>query len=73
MSLLAWLILHPAGPILVAPCLTFDALDVGQLAGKSVAVKFFVLSSGKLVLNEPPTCTVKISSRLEMSGRPVRP
>ena len=71
--MLAWLILHPAGPILVAPRLIFYGFDVGQLAGKSVTVKFFALSSGKLVLNEPPTCTVKISSRLEMSGRPVRP
>ena len=71
--MLAWLILHPAGPILVASCLIFDGLDVGQLAGESMTVKFFGLSSGKLVLSEPPTCTVKISSRLEMSGRPVRP
>ena len=73
MSLLAWLTLRPSGPILVAPCLLCDGLDVGQLAGESMTVKFFGLSSGKLVLSEPPTCTVKISSRLEMSGRPVRP
>jgi len=71
--LLAWLILHPAGPILVAPCLILYGLDVGQLAGESVTVKFFALSSGKLVLNELLTRTVEISSRLEMSGWPVRP
>ena len=70
--MLAWLTLHPAGPILVAPCLIFDGLDVGQLAGESVTVEFFGVSSGKLVLREPPTRTVKISSRLEMSGEPVR-
>ena len=73
MSLPAWLALRPAGPILAVPVLIFDGLDVGQLAGESITVKFFALSSGKLVLSEPPTCTVKISSRLEMSGRPVRP
>ena len=71
--MLAWLTEHPAGPILAVPVLIFDGLDVGQLAGESMTVKFFALSSGKLVLSEPPTCTVKISSRLEMSGRPVRP
>ena len=69
----AWLALRPAGPILAVPVLIFDGLDVGQLAGESITVKFFAISSGKLVLSEPPTCTVKISSRLEMSGRPVRP
>ena len=69
----AWLNLRPAGPILAVPVLIFDGLDVGQLAGESITVKFFAISSGKLVLSEPPTCTVKISSRLEMSGRPVRP
>ena len=72
MSLLAWLTLRPAGPILAAPGLIFDGLDVGKLAGESVTVKFFALSSGKLVLNEPPTRTVEISSRLDMSGEPVR-
>ena len=71
--MLAWLALRPAGPILAVPVLIFYGLDVGQLAGESMTVKFFALSSGKLVLSEPPTCTVKISSRLEMSGRPVRP
>ena len=71
--MLAWLALRPAGPILAAPVLIFDGLDVGQLAGESMTVKFFALSSGKIVLSEPPTRTVKISSRLEMSGRPVRP
>ena len=70
--MLAWLTLRPAGPILAAPGLIFDGLDVGQLAGESVTVKFFALSSAKLVLREPPTRTVKISSRLEMSGEPVR-
>ena len=73
MSLLAWLTLRPAGPILAAPGLIFDGVDVGQLAGESVTVEFFAFSSAKLALSEPPTCTVKISSRLEMSGRPVRP
>ena len=68
----AWLALRPAGPILAVPVLIFDGLDVGQLAGESITVKFFAISSGKLVLSEPPTCTVKISSRLEMSGEPVR-
>ena len=71
--MLAWLTLRPAGPILAAPGLTFDGLDIGQLAGESVTVKFFALSSGKLVLNELLTRTVEISSRLEMSGWPVRP
>ena len=71
--MLAWLTLRPAGPILAVPVLIVDGLDNGQLAGESMIVKFFGLSSGKLVLSEPPTCTVKISSRLEMSGRPVRP
>ena len=70
--MLAWLTLRPAGPILAAPGLFFDGLDIGQLAGESVTVKFFTLSSGKLVLNEPPTRTVEISSRLEMSGEPSR-
>ena len=70
--MLAWLALRPAGPILAVPVLIFDGLDVGQLAGESMTVKFFALSSGKLVLREPPTRTVKISSRLEMSGEPVR-
>ena len=72
MSLLAWLALRPAGPILAAPGLIFDGLDVGQLAGESVTVNFFHLSSGKFALNEPPTRTVEISSRLDMSGEPVR-
>ena len=70
--MLAWLTLRPAGPILAAPGLIFDGLDVGQLAGESVTVKLFVLSSGKFALNEPPTRTVEISSRLDMSGEPVR-
>ena len=70
--MLAWLTLRPAGPILAAPGLIFDGVDVGQLAGESVTVKFYALSSGKLVLNEPPTRTVEISSRLDMSGEPVR-
>lgn len=70
--MLAWLTLRPAGPILAAPGLTFYGLDVGQLAGESVTVKFFALSSGKLALNEPPTRTVEISSRLDVSGEPVR-
>ena len=69
MSLLAWLTLRPAGPILAVPVLIFDGLDVGQLAGESVTVEFFGVSSGKLVLREPPTRMVKISSRLEMSGQ----
>ena len=38
--MLAWLTLRPAGPILAAPGLTFDGLDIGQLAGESVTVKF---------------------------------
>ena len=71
--MLAWLALRPAGPILAVPVLISDGIDVGQLAGESMTVNFFDLSSAKLVLSEPPTCTVKISSRLEMSGRPVRP
>ena len=70
--MLAWLTLRPAGPILAAPGLIFDGLDIRQLAGESVTVKFYALSSGKLVLNEPPTRTVEISSRLEMSGEPSR-
>ena len=70
--MLAWLTLRPAGPILAVPVLIFYGLDVGQLAGESVTVKFYALSSGKLVLNEPPTRTVEISSRLEMSGEPSR-
>ena len=69
----AWLALRPAGPILAVPVLISDGIDVGQLAGESMTVNFFDLSSAKLVLSEPPTCTVKISSRLEKSGRPVRP
>ena len=72
MSLLAWLPLRPAGPILAAPGLIFDGLDIRQLAGESVTVNFFDLSSGKFALNEPPTRTVEISSRLDMSGEPVR-
>ena len=70
--MLAWLTLRPAGPILAAPGLTFDGLDIGQLAGESVTVNFFDLSSGKFALNEPPTRTVEISSRFEMSGEPSR-
>ena len=70
--MLAWLTLRPAGPILSAPGLIFDGLDVGQLAGESVTVNFFDLSSGKFALSEPPTRTVEISSRLDMSGEPVR-
>ena len=70
--MLAWLTLRPAGPILAAPGLIFDGLDVGQLAGESVTVNFFALRSGKFALNEPPPRTVEISSRLDMSGEPVR-
>ena len=70
--MLAWLTLRPAGPILAAPGLVFYGLDIGQLAGESVAVQFCAVSSGKLVLNEPPTRTVEIFSRLEMSGEPWR-
>ena len=70
--MLAWLTLRPAGPILAAPGLIFDGLGIGQLDGESVTVEFLTLSSGKLVLNEPPTRTVEISSRLEMSGEPSR-
>ena len=71
--MLAWLTLRPAGPILVAPCLLCDGLNVGQLAGESVTEEFFGVGGGKIVLNEPPTRTVDISSRLELSCQPVHP
>ena len=71
--MLAWLTLRPAGPILAAPGLIFDGLDIGQLAGESVTEEFFGVSGGKIVLNEPPTRTVDISSRLELSCQPVHP
>ena len=71
--MLAWLTLRPAGPILAAPGLVFDGLGIGQLTGESVTKEFFGASGGKIVLNEPPTRTVDISSRLELSCQPVRP
>ena len=69
----AWLNLRPAGPILAAPGLIFYGLEIGQLAGESVTEEFFGVSGGKIVLNEPPTRTVDISSRLELSCQPVHP